>query len=57
MERRLVEVPSAGVSVDFPMDDPTQHRFLEGLDDIGLTLAHADAIDRFESTRPAWLPG
>ncbi|MDA0201855.1 MAG: 3-isopropylmalate dehydratase small subunit [Actinomycetota bacterium] len=57
MERRLVEVPSAGVSVDFPMDDPTQHRFLEGLDDIGLTLTHADAIDRFESTRPAWLPG
>jgi len=45
------------VSVDFPMDDPTQHRFLEGLDDIGLTLTHADAIDRFESTRPAWLPG
>ena len=57
MERRLVEVPSAGVSVEFPMDDPTQHRFLEGLDDIGLTLTHADAIDRFESTRPAWLPG
>ncbi|MGA1075836.1 MAG: 3-isopropylmalate dehydratase small subunit [Ilumatobacteraceae bacterium] len=57
MERRLVEVPSAGVSVDFPMDDPTQHRFLEGLDDIGLTLTHADAIDHFESTRPAWLPG
>jgi len=56
MERRLVEVPSAGVSADFPMDDPTQHRFLEGLDDIGLTLTHADAIDRFESTRPAWLP-
>lgn len=56
MERRLVEVPSAGVSVEFPMDDPTQHRFLEGLDDIGLTLTHADAIDRFESTRPAWLP-
>ena len=57
MERRLVEVPSAGVSADFPMDDPTQHRFLEGLDDIGLTLTHADAIDRFESTRAAWLPG
>ena len=57
MEQRLVEVPSAGVSVEFPMDDPTRHRFLEGLDDIGLTLTHADAIDRFESSRPAWLPG
>ncbi len=57
MERRLVEVPAAAVSVEFPMDDPTRHRFLEGLDDIGLTLTHADSIDRFESSRPAWLPG
>ena len=57
MERRLVEVPAAAVSVEFPMDDPTRHRFLEGLDDIGLTLTHADSIDRFESSRPTWLPG
>jgi len=56
MERRLVEVPAASVSVEFPMDDPTRHRFLEGLDDIGLTLTHAEAIDQFESSRPAWMP-
>ena len=37
------------------MDEATQHRFLEGLDDIGITLAHVDAIDRFEANRPAWL--
>jgi 3-isopropylmalate/(R)-2-methylmalate dehydratase small subunit len=37
------------------MDDATQHRFLNGLDDIGITLTHADDIDTFETTRPAWL--
>ena len=55
MERLIVEVPAAGVSISFPMDAPTQHRFLESLDDIGLTLHHATQIDAFESTRPSWL--
>jgi 3-isopropylmalate/(R)-2-methylmalate dehydratase small subunit len=55
MERLVVEVPSAGITASFPMDPPTQHRFLEGLDDIALTLTHADAIDTYESTRPAWM--
>ncbi len=55
MERLMVEVPAAGISSSFPMDQPTQHRFLEGLDDIGITLDHAEAIDAYESQRPAWL--
>ena len=55
MERLTVEVPGAGIAESFPMDGPTQHRFLEGLDDIGITLAHATAIDDYESTRPTWL--
>ena len=55
MERLRVEVPAAGIDEAFPMDPPTQHRFLEGLDDIGLTMAHAAAIDQFEAARPAWL--
>lgn len=55
MERLLVEVPSAGFSESFPMDAPTQHRFLNGLDDIGITLTHADKITEFEKSRPAWL--
>ena len=55
MERLVVEVPSAGLSEPFPMDPATQHRFLNGLDDIGITLTHADAIDRYETTRPSWL--
>ncbi len=44
------------VSAHFPLDPHTKHLFLEGLDDIGLTLARADAISAFEATRPAWLP-
>jgi 3-isopropylmalate/(R)-2-methylmalate dehydratase small subunit len=55
MERLLVEVPSAGISEPFPMDAPTQHRFLNGLDDIGLTLKLGSAIDDFETRRPAWM--
>ena len=56
VERLTVEVPAAGISAEFPMDPQTQHRFLNGLDDIGITLTHAGAIDTFETTRPAWLP-
>ena len=55
MERLMVEVPAAGIAEPFPMDPPTQHRFLEGLDDIALTLTHADAIDTYESNRPSWM--
>ena len=40
----------------FPLDDSTRERFLEGLDDIGLTLRDADAIAAYEAGRPAWLP-
>ena len=56
MERLVVDVPSAGVNESFPMEQQNQHRFLNGLDDIGITLTHADAISAFESKRPAWLP-
>ena len=52
MERLQVEVPSAGLSAPFPMDAATQHRFLNGLDDVGITLTHADEIDAFETAPP-----
>lgn len=55
MEKLLVEVPSIGVSESFPMEPQNQHRFLNGLDDIGITLTHADDITAFEAKRPAWL--
>jgi len=55
VERLVVEVPSAGITEEFPMDSATRHRFLEGLDDIGITMSHADEIATFEQKRPAWL--
>ena len=55
MERLTVEVPSIGLTSTFPMEPQNQHRFLNGLDDIGITLSHADAISEFETRRPRWL--
>lgn len=40
----------------FEIDDYIRWRLLEGLDDVSLTLRHADVIDNFEHTRPAWKP-
>jgi 3-isopropylmalate/(R)-2-methylmalate dehydratase small subunit len=56
VEHLTVSCLAAGVNASFPLDRAVQHRLLNGLDDIGLTLAHANAIDSFEAGRPAWLP-
>ncbi len=40
----------------FEIDDYTRWRLLEGLDDIALTLRHADEISGFEANRQTWLP-
>ena len=55
VERLNVEVPAAGITHTFPMDPQTQHRFLNGLDDVGITLTHVDEITAFEQRRPAWM--
>jgi 3-isopropylmalate/(R)-2-methylmalate dehydratase small subunit len=55
LHRFTVEIPSAGITEKFDMDTETQQRFINGLDDISITLADADAISRFEASRPAWL--
>lgn len=68
--KRLEEQPGLEVTVDlesktvsagtlvvpFAIDDYTRWRLLEGLDDIGLTLRHADEIEEFERQRPVWKP-
>jgi 3-isopropylmalate/(R)-2-methylmalate dehydratase small subunit len=48
------EVRCAGHVWPFPLDDFSRWRLLEGLDDIGLTLRHEDAITAFETTRPSF---
>jgi 3-isopropylmalate/(R)-2-methylmalate dehydratase small subunit len=40
----------------FELDDFTRWRLLNGLDDIGLTLRHTDAVAEYEARRPAFLP-
>jgi 3-isopropylmalate/(R)-2-methylmalate dehydratase small subunit len=53
---RLITVPSAGLSYSFDLPDYARWRLLEGLDDIGITLRHANEIADFEQRRPVWLP-
>ncbi len=56
VERRTLSAPAAGIEAAFPLDPFIQHRLLQGLDDIGLTLRHRDDIDGFEKRRPVWMP-
>jgi 3-isopropylmalate/(R)-2-methylmalate dehydratase small subunit len=51
----------AGVGPDaiedsFNIDDHTRWMLLEGLDDIAITLGHADDITAYEAQRPSWKP-
>jgi 3-isopropylmalate/(R)-2-methylmalate dehydratase small subunit len=50
------QVRYADVVLPFEIDDYTRWRLLEGLDDIGLTLRHADDVEKFEHSRPSWKP-
>jgi 3-isopropylmalate/(R)-2-methylmalate dehydratase small subunit len=56
VETRTILAAAAGVSATFPLDDFTQWRFLEGLDDIGLSLRNEEEIVAYEAARPAWMP-
>jgi 3-isopropylmalate/(R)-2-methylmalate dehydratase small subunit len=53
---RTVSAPAAGIEATFELDEATRERFLRGLDDIAITLTHADAIAAHEATRPSWMP-
>jgi len=53
---RTLRTAAPHIEATFELDDFTQWRLLEGLDDIGLTLRHEDAIAAHEARRPAWLP-
>jgi 3-isopropylmalate/(R)-2-methylmalate dehydratase small subunit len=52
---RAGEGPDA-IEDSFDIDDYTRWRLLEGLDDVGITLSHADAITAYEAGRPSWKP-
>jgi 3-isopropylmalate/(R)-2-methylmalate dehydratase small subunit len=67
LRRRAIEIPDYKLTIDleqrkvtddqgfsgsFKIDDFVRHRLLEGLDDIGLTLKHEEAITTYESKHP-----
>lgn len=56
VDRRTLSAPAIGLEAEFPLSDAVRERFLEGLDDIGLTLRVEDRITAYEAQRPAWLP-
>lgn len=56
LQSRTISAPKIGLEESFPLDDFTQYRLLNGLDDIGLTLRNVDDISSFETSRPAWAP-
>jgi 3-isopropylmalate/(R)-2-methylmalate dehydratase small subunit len=56
VERRVLSAPAIGLEEPFPLDDSTRERFLQGLDDIGITLRTESDITSYEAARPSWLP-
>ncbi|MFD0691199.1 3-isopropylmalate dehydratase small subunit [Actinomadura fibrosa] len=54
LEKR--EVRYGADTASFDIDDYTRWRLMEGLDDIGLTLRHGEAITEYEQRRQGWLP-
>ena len=55
LEAQTVETPS-GERFNFELDEFRKHCLLNGLDDIGLTLEHADDIKAYERRRRAEAP-
>ncbi len=58
LESRTVRAGEGADAIEdsFDIDDYTRWRLLEGLDDVGITLGHADDITAYEATRPSWKP-
>src|SRR5881394_522598 len=53
LDRQTVATPDGSMSFGFEIEPFRKHCLLNGLDDIGLTLAHADEIRAFEAKRLA----
>ena len=49
------QVRAGDLSFNFAIDEFRRYCIMNGLDNIGLTLQHSDAIDAFEAKQPAWL--
>ncbi len=49
------QVRAKDLCFGFEIDPFRRYCIMNGLDNIGLTLQHADAIDAYEARQPAWL--
>lgn len=56
LERQTIGTPDGALTFAFEVDPSRKHRLLNGLDEIGLTLQHAEAIRAFETKRLAESP-
>ena len=56
LERQVVATVDGALAFGFDVEPFRKHCLLNGLDDIGLTLQHADAIREFEAKRLAEQP-
>ena len=56
LERQSVSTADGGASMHFEVDAFRKYCLLNGLDEIGLTLRHAEKIREFESRRKASFP-
>jgi 3-isopropylmalate/(R)-2-methylmalate dehydratase small subunit len=52
LENKVIS-DNAGLSIPFELDEHRRQFLLQGLDDIGLTLKHQDAISAYEAKRAA----
>jgi 3-isopropylmalate/(R)-2-methylmalate dehydratase small subunit len=50
LQTQTITTP-AGKSIGFNVDETRRHRLLNGLDDIALSLQHADKIKAYEAER------
>ena len=51
LDKQLVSTPDGSLAYAFQVEPYRKHRLMNGLDDIGLTLQHAEAIREFETKR------
>lgn len=49
------QVRAGELAFPFEIDEFRRYCLLNGLDNIGLTLQHADQIDTYEASQPGWL--
>ena len=56
LQRQTVATPDGSIAFGFEVEAFRKHCLVNGLDDIGLTLQHADAIRAFEEKRLAEQP-